>query len=96
MNYHNYDDWQTVLMNPWHGNNKNFLFRKYHVRTKCNIIDYREEGREGGRGKERGRKEATADQNQTKERGKGEREGLGEIREGVGWGGGGKDDYNIP
>ena len=57
-------------MNAW-----NFLFRKYHVRTRCNIIDYRDEGREGGRGKERGRKEAMADQNQTKERGKGEREG---------------------
>ena len=42
---------QYVLMSPWHGNNRNFLFRKYHVRTRCNIVDYREEGREGAREK---------------------------------------------
>ena len=45
---------QYVLMSPWHayGINRNFLFRKYHVlRTRCNIIDYRVEGREGAREK---------------------------------------------
>ena len=60
---------QYVLMSPWHGNNRNFLFRKYHVRTRCNIIDYREEGREGAREKwreeERRRKEAIRDRCQS-------------------------------
>ena len=53
---------QYILMSPWHGNNRNFLFRKCHVRTRCNIIDYREGregselGRNGGRKREGGRK----------------------------------------